>query len=185
MFGEIWKRLFAYLERQPYWSKLEPILLIGLLYVAALVLTYQYVQWQYHYAPSPVVFLRSYLFKQVTVVSLAVGLAVLALVAGTLRTPSAATATWKALLLKHVWLRVLGVVVVAVVAGFLWAVMAPHRTTDQITIKFHTNRGALSEIGFDTSALTYLLYELNRQQNVWHYEIDVEPLVPRRRVKCR
>jgi len=43
-------------------------------YVTALVLVYQFVEWQYRLSPSLSLFMRSYLVKQVTVVSAALGL---------------------------------------------------------------------------------------------------------------
>jgi hypothetical protein len=174
MLGEVWKRLFGYLERQPYWSKLEPVLLAGLLYVAALVLTYQYVQWQYHYAPEPFVFLRSYLAKQVTAVYLAVALAVMALLVTPRATDTGAPSGWRIVRRRGFWLRVSSVSAAAVLAGLVWAATSPSRTADDITIVFHTESRLSSDLGFDTNALTYLIYELNRQQRAWHYEIDTE-----------
>jgi hypothetical protein len=172
MIGEIWKRLFAYLERQPYWAKIEPFLLAGFLYIAALVLTYQYVQWQYHYVPGPFVFLRSYLAKQVTVVFLAAALGIAILVAKPRPADPDAARGWRAILWRSFLLRASCVAAVAVLAGVVWAATAPSRTADDITIKFHTEGRLSSDLGFDTDALTYLVYELNRQQNAWHYETD-------------
>ena len=172
MLGEIWKRLFAYLERQPYWATIEPLLLAGFLYVAALVLTYQYVQWQYHYVPGPFVFLRSYLAKQVTVVFVAAALAFAVLVAKPRSADPNAAPGWRAMLRRSFLLRASCVAAVAVLAGIAWAATAPSRTANDITIKFHAQSGLSSDLGFDTRALTYVVYELNRQQNAWHYETD-------------
>ena len=51
---------------------LRPLAALVSLYVTALVLVYQYVEWQYRLSPPLSLFLRSYLVKQVTVVCAAI-----------------------------------------------------------------------------------------------------------------
>src|SRR5262245_12614418 len=82
MLGEMWRSLLGYLEKQPYWSRLQPILLFLFLYVGTAVVVRQYVEWQYGLSPSPPEFLRSYLFKQVSIVFLCLAAALLVLHTG-------------------------------------------------------------------------------------------------------
>src|SRR5882724_2761826 len=105
MLWEIWRRLFAYLERQPYWKKVEPIFLVVLLYSAALILTYQYLAWRYHYDPGPSVFLRSYFFKQATVSFVAIGLVVFLIATLQLKEPGSVF-KWSMLLRRQVVSRI-------------------------------------------------------------------------------
>src|SRR6185369_284750 len=69
------------LKTKSFWPLIEPIFTLLYLYVLAVVIAYQYVQWRYHFTPELTTFLRSYLVKQISVVYVAVGL--LAMVLGT------------------------------------------------------------------------------------------------------
>jgi hypothetical protein len=174
MLSFVTDRLLDYLRRQAYWSKLEPVLLVALLYAAALVLTYQYIQWRYHYAPEVFLFLRSYLARQVTVSFVALALAAVALIAPLRRVDPAAPSSLAARFRDRMGLRIAALVVIAALASLAWAATLPKRTVDDVRILLHTATGRSADLGFDRNALTYLVYELNRQQDAWHYEIDTE-----------
>src|ERR1051325_1781808 len=70
MLGEMWRSLLGYLEKQPYWSRLQPILLFLFLYAGTAVVVRQYVEWQYGLSPSPREYQRNPLFKRVTILFL-------------------------------------------------------------------------------------------------------------------
>jgi hypothetical protein len=178
MLGEMWKSLLGYLEKQPYWSRLQPVLLVLFLYAGTATVVYQYVQWQYGLAPSPPAFIRSYLFKQVSLafVILAAGLLIL-------RIPGKAAAdggvaTWRGWLARHrsalLW-RALAVILILAVGLQLWLRLAPTAAVADVRVKFHPPERSLRKLGFDPYAFTYLIYELNRQQRAWHFEMDLDP----------
>ena len=67
MLGDLWKTLLDYLKRTPYWPVLEPVLLVGFLYVGLCVVAYQYLQWRYQVTLDLALFLQSYLLRQISV----------------------------------------------------------------------------------------------------------------------
>src|SRR5258705_6759672 len=89
MLGDMWRSLLGYLEKQPYWSRLQPILLFLFLYAGTAVVVRQYVEWQYGLSPWPPEFVHSYLFKQVSIVFLGLAAALVVLYAGGRRTADA------------------------------------------------------------------------------------------------
>jgi hypothetical protein len=191
MIGEIWRALAGYLEKQPYWARLQPVLLFGFVYVGVAVTVYQYVQWQYGLSPSPPAFLRSYLFRQVTVAMLAIGAALMILRLG--RVPAAPAAPgWRAWLAARrralLW-RGFGLLLVLLAATALWLHTAPAASVADVRLKLEPPDGVLRRLNFDPIAFAYLVYELNRQQRSWHFEIDLDPFEPdllsaRERARC-
>ena len=192
MLGKMWESLLGYLEKQPYWNRLQPILLFLFLYAGTATVVYQYVQWQYGLAPPPPVFIRSYLFKQVTLAFIILAAALLIL-----RVPARAGADgesvgWRAWLVRHrstlLW-RAAAIVLILAVGLQLWLRLGPSGAVADVRIKFHPPERSLQALGFDPYAFTYLIYELNRQQRAWHFEVDLDPfdqdlLAPRDKARC-
>jgi hypothetical protein len=177
MLGEMWKSLTGYLEKQPYWGRLQPIMLVVFLYAGATLLVYQYLQWQYGLAPPPEIFLRSYLFKQVTVIFVVVVAAIAAL---RLRRPSdeASPPDARAWFSRHrTWLaqRLLAVAFILVCGLLVLMWVTPSATVANVTLRFHPPERSLLRFDFDPLRLTYLVYELNREQRTWHLEVDLRP----------
>jgi hypothetical protein len=189
--------MVGYVKESPAWPVLRPLAALLTLYVTALVLVYQFVEWQYRLSPPLSLFLRSYLVKQVTVVCAAIVL-ILYLVerlmrpaepaAGAAPAPegAAAPAARPARRLGVPGRRTLGVLgavaVVAAAAGALFAWLAP-RAVANVRVKF------LTEPEVDRYAVTYVLYELNRAQKQWFFEVDFDvfnenALTSRERQQC-
>lgn len=190
MIGEIWRTLVGYLEKQPYWARLQPFLLFGFVYVGVAVTAYEYVQWQYGLSPSPPAFLRSYLFQQVTIVMAAIGAALLILRLDR-ASPAPAAGGWRGWLAARrsalLW-RGAGLLLVLIAAAALWLRIAPAAVAD-VRLKLEPPGGVLRRLNFDPIAFAYLVYELNRQQRSWHFEIDLDPfeadlLASRDRTRC-
>jgi hypothetical protein len=196
----------GYVKESPAWPVLRPVFALVSLYVTALVLVYQFVEWQYRLSPPVSLFLRSYLVKQVTVVCVAIVL-ILSLLERLMRPadpvaaperldgppgarPGPAAEATAAARPPPRWrlpgrrtLGVLGGVAVVVAAtGALFAWLAP-RSVANIRIKF------LAEPEVDRYAVTYILYELNRAQKQWFFEVDFDvfnenALTSRERQQC-
>jgi hypothetical protein len=180
MVGEIWRTLVGYLEKQPYWARLQPVLLFGFIYVGVAVTAYQYVQWQYGLSPSPPAFLRSYLFRQVSIAMLAIGAALLILRPGR-PLPPPAVPGWRGWLAARrgalLW-RGAALLLVLLASFGLWLRLAPAAAVADVRLKLEPPGGALRRLNFDPIAFAYLAYELNRQQRSWHLEIDLDPFEP-------
>jgi hypothetical protein len=197
----------GYVKESPAWPVLRPVFALLSLYVTALVLVYQFVEWQYRLSPPVSLFLRSYLVKQVTVVCVAIVL-ILSLIERLMRPaevaaradsgpegpaargqptpegePTASRPARRFSLPGRRTLRVLGAVAVVVAAtGALFAWLAP-RSVANIRVKF------LAEPEVDRYAVTYILYELNRAQKQWFFEVDFDvfnenALTSRERQQC-
>lgn len=200
--------IVGYVKESPAWPVLQPLVAMLSLYVTALVLVYQFVEWQYRLSPPLSLFLRSYLVKQVTVVCAAIVL-ILHLLGRLMRPAERAAsaglgpdraaptgppapeglpaATANPIRRLGVpgrrTLTALGAVAVVVAAaGALFAWLAP-RAVANVRVKF------LSEPEVDRYAVTYVLYELNRAQKQWFFEVDFDvfnenALTSRERQQC-
>src|SRR5262249_7520555 len=144
----------------------QPVFTLVTLYVVGCVIAYQYIEWRYHFTPELMTFLSSYLVKQISVVFLAIALLALVLAAGWkqgVRTEAAARITaWVRIGAKN--LIAAGIIVILAVAVFFRLI--PHRV-NHITVKFLEQPASFNEYAF-----AYIVYEINRFQNDWHYTLD-------------
>jgi hypothetical protein len=163
--------IIGYVKDTPAWPVLRPVAALVSLYVTALVLVYQFVEWQYRLSPSLALFMRSYLVKQVTVVCGGVALVVFLLhrLAPPAEPASApGTAPRRLRLPGRQAAKVLAsVAVVVAAAGLLFSWMAP-RSVANVRVKF------LTEPEVNPYAMAYVLYELNRTQKQWFFEVDFD-----------
>jgi len=172
MIFRLWESVLDYVKGTPYWARLQPLVALLSIYLTAVVLAYQYIQWQYGLTPPLALYLRSYLFRQVTVVFLGLGLAGL-LLAGVRRweqagAPEGAMRSWGRFLAPRL------TVIAVVLAGTIPLVLhlAPSRAS-HIRVKL---LGQPRE--FDPYAFVYLLYELNKRQRHWYFEVDFDVFNP-------
>lgn len=153
------------LKATKYWPLIEPVLAIVALYVVSCVIAYQYIEWRYHFTPELSTYIHSYIVKQISVVFLTIAL--LTLILGTswragVRTEVAPQlATLRSSAKKLV---VVGLLIVFATGVFLR--LAPHRVS-HITIKLLEQPKS-----FDQNAFAYIVYELNRAQNDWHFTLE-------------
>ncbi len=172
MLFKLWEAIEDYFKDKPYWSSLRPAFGLASVYAVALVTVYEYVQWQYHVSPPLPLFLRSYLFRQISI-----GFAAVALLLYVFRTrqpadaarPSAWRRVWRAAGLKRL------LVVALVVSLTLVALvrLAPARAR-HVRVRFMSDPGG----SFDRYAVVYLLYELNKLQRHWYFDVDFDTFNP-------
>lgn len=175
MLTKLWELLLEYVKEKGYWAALRPAVLVGGAFVGAQVLAFQYLQWQYGFAPPLWLFLRSYIFQRI---ALAFVVLLLAAVAFRFGPGVPVLARWRrihryARIYRRTILYRASVLVISaalLVGGCWW--LSPRAVT-HITIKF------LDEpLEVNVDALAYLIYELNRQQRSWFFEVDFEPFNP-------
>jgi hypothetical protein len=158
--------LREYLKGKSWWPLVQPVFTLATLYVLGCVTAYEYIEWRYHFTPELMTFLGSYLVKQISVVFLAIALLALVLAAGwkqSVRTEAAARiSAWVRVGAKN--LVIAGIIVILAVAILLR--VSPHRV-NHITVKFLEQ-----PVSFNEYAFAYIVYELNRFQNDWHYTLD-------------
>lgn len=164
---DILGRLGDYVRDKPYWAKIEPLFTLVSLFLMTAVLAYQYIDWRYNVSPPLPLYVRSYIFKQIAVIFAAIGLAgfLLARVRGA---PEGETLASKVRKHARGVLRP-ALIVTAVLALAVPALvyLTPARVS-HIRVKF------LDEPSFNKYALTYLIYELNRMQKSWYFEVDFD-----------
>jgi hypothetical protein len=172
MLSELWNTITEYFRAKPYWPAIQGLFTLLSLYLTASVLAYEYLRWQYGLEPPLALFLRSYLFKQISVMVLTFFLiGVVFRVAGH---PQAATAegAWAVSLRKYA--SVFGVR--AALAGLVLCLAVPvfnsltPRKASNIQILFLDD----PDPDFDREALVYLLYELNQRQRQWYFNVDFD-----------
>jgi hypothetical protein len=158
MLGKIWDWLFGYLKGRSWWPRVEPYVMVLLGGGAAQVFASEYVAEQYGVHQPLRQFLSSYFSLRITVVTAGVVL----LVALLARERPAEPASRR----RNSWYRLAGIVTIAFVVGggFL---LTSTRRAHQITVRI----GSLPD-RTRADALTYIVYELNRIQRDWYFQID-------------
>lgn len=203
MLGEIWRALLDYLKRTPYWPVLEPLLLVGFLYVGVCIVSYQYVQWRYQVTLDLPLFLQSYLLRQVSVGFVAVVGVFIALTTGrpvraeAQRRPgdiSAVEGTSPLIRKRPLdsgWATRIGLILlIGAMALYLLQVWTPEFKVSPIRVRFaafgafaaapHADRdGGREKATADYQSLReitqYLLYEINHRQRAWQLEFETSP----------
>ena len=171
MLSKIWDLVFGYLKGRSYWPLIEPFVLIGLAWGAAQVLAYRWLASSSSFEPTIALFASSYISKRITIA--AVGILVLMLILRP-RRHSATTSNrlamyWQTHRRSIVYRGVgIALVIAAIAVGI--SVSSPNRVS-HITVRFMSLD---SDVRPD--ALAYLIYELNRHQRHWYFNVDFDPL---------
>jgi hypothetical protein len=185
--GAFFGPLFDRLKRSSYWPAIEPIFIFLSLYTGACVLGYEYLQSRFaNYSPEfagislrlLTLFLHSYVFKQITLVAAAIGVATM-VIAYSVRKREATHAASRVVATAKAHGREVAraAVFLILLAGvtipaFRW--LAP-RTVGDIEVLFLDDPGT----EFDQAALAYVLYELNARQSRWHFDVNFDVYNPR------
>jgi hypothetical protein len=193
MILKLWDAIGGYLRDKPYWSKIQPAFTLITLYLTVQVLAYQYVEWRYGLSPSLSLYLRSFVCKQITLVfaAIAAGGLLFALqgrtgeessrsrIAGALRRHG------RTLLVRLAVVGLLLAVVVPLLVG-----LSPNKVS-HIRLRFLDVPETLDvkKKPFDPYAFVYLIYELNKLQRTWYFEVDFSPfdelsLTTKERARC-
>jgi hypothetical protein len=168
------------LKRLPFWHRIEPLFLLLLLFLATNVAVHQYVDWQYGLSPDPGTYVRSFLFRQVTIAFILVVLVYALLRKNVPDGPGEGEGVraWVGRHRRWVASRIVGVSLLVWAAALVFVWTTPSGAAANVRVKFHPPDGVLSEMSFDPWALTYLLYELNREQQVWQLAVDFDEYDP-------
>jgi hypothetical protein len=174
MMFDFWKEIVGYFKEKPYWQRVQPLFTLLTLYLIAVVLAYEFLAWQYHFSPPLFLYARSYIVKQITVVAIAVGS--LAWVFGhTPRSgPRPVQGKWLPAMRRQAVRNGKKLVLAAAVLAVLIPIfryLAP-RPVSHIRVCF------LDQPDFDEGAFVYLVYELNRLQKRWYFEVDFDIFNP-------
>jgi hypothetical protein len=172
MLLDMWSTITEYFKGKSYWPAVQGLFTLLSLYLTGSVLAYQYLRWQFGLEPRLALFLRSYVFKQISLIALT--LFVIGLLFRVIERPRAGSAqgTWAASLRKSA--SVIGKR--AAVAGLVLCVVVPAfnsltpRKASNIRIMFLED----SDPEFDREAFVYLLYELNQRQRQWYFKVDFD-----------
>jgi len=164
--------LLGYLKGKPYWAAIEPFVLVAVGWGTVQLFAYQWLSASSSFKPSTEVFLGSYLSIRITIV--AVGLVAILLVTRAFRRKDKDDAPGPVGRLATYWQRnrswivrrsiAVALIVAAVVVGF--RVYSPNRVS-HITVRFMSLDDDVTPEG-----LAYLVYELNRRQRHWYFNVD-------------
>ncbi len=174
MLSGFWDTLVKYFEKQPYWEAVQPFFLVLFGAGAAEVAAYEYVKAQYSLTEVPL-FLGSYLSTRILVSAGAVLLLLLLFRFDPSRRGRPEPGRLMAFYRGHrttILYRGLLTAIVAVASGFVFFTTSPTRLS-HITIRLMDLPADVRSDGF-----TYLVYEMNRMQRQWYFDIDVRPLNP-------
>jgi hypothetical protein len=169
MLFRLWETITGYLASRPYWARIQPYVTLASLYLTTQVLAYQFLASEYHMTLSVTLFLHSYVFKQVTLAFGALAAVVLIFTWRPGASGEKGRSDWQSWLVDHTPLlrrATLATLVVAAAAIMLGS-LAP-KDVSNIRIRF------LGEPTFDKYAFVYLVYELNKLQQNWYFEVDYD-----------
>src|SRR6266852_359307 len=173
MLSELWSTVLDFLKEQPFWRSIQPIIALSAGYLFVAFAGYEYIHWLYRLSPDISLYIRSYLFKQLSL--LYAGLAILFLIfyASPTKQPQAWNVRLRQSLKSVRWGKVLAVMVVVFATAIGVLRLAP-RHASEIRIIF------LAEPGneFSKYALVYIIYELNKLQPDWFFEVNPDPFNP-------
>lgn len=186
MLWKFWDILFGYLKDAPYWRAIQPFVVVILGGIVAQVFAYTFIRTQYGFTPDLGLFLSSYFSVRIAMVT---GAAIVLILLLRLQPrgferpePGRLTAFFQRHRAAILYRSSVTLLVVACTAlGFL--ARSPSRV-DHITIRFLSLPADLR-----SDALAYLIYELNRPQRQWHFDVDFTPfnelaLTSREKERC-
>jgi hypothetical protein len=174
---EFFQMLLEYLKGRKYWKKIQPFVLLGFGFVTAELLAFEYIQWQFGFKPSLRLFIGSYFFIRVAIVFAGLSLLMVLFQRQTGRSVQAFPGKIAAFVRRHqsvILFRTIAVLAVLVLTLVAFRHFGPHQVS---TIRIMLLNEPAS---FKSDALAYVVYELNRQQKHWFYELDFEPFNPGR-----
>ena len=174
MLSSFWSALLKHLEQQPYWKAVQPLFIVLFGTVAAESLAYQYVK-SYYNLTGPMLFLGSYVSVRILAcgAGLLLLLVVFRLAPGKIDRPN--PGRMLSFYREHrasVLFHSAAVAIVASAVGYVVVATNPAQAS-RITIR-------LADLPDDVhrDALTYLIYEVNRMQRQWYFEVDARPFNP-------
>ena len=155
------------------------------LYLAAAVSGYEFIQWHYGFAPPLDLYLGSYVFAWISLVIGGGAVAVLLYrvlqflfrprVPGEGGRVEAVTTRVRRHWRSAAWGAAAAVLVLLLVIP-MWVRVSP-RPVRNIRVKLLVNPDDIdAKKHFDPEALAYLVYELNKRQRKWHFDLDLSPV---------
>lgn len=172
MLGKIPELIVGYLKGRPYWTAIEPFVVVLLVWGAAQTLAYNWLARSSSFKPSLEVFATSYLSLRITIATLGAFMLILIFRIGSKPRADRAVGRFSALWQAHrrsIVYRSLGtaLVLAAVAVGYL--IYSPNRVS-HVTVRFVSLAPYVK-----AEALAYLIYELNRNQPHWQFNVDFKP----------
>jgi hypothetical protein len=184
---KLWDILTGYLKDTPWGRAVQPFLFVLLGGIVAEVLAYEFVSTQYGFSPDLRVYLGSYVSVRIAIVTGAALTLMLLLRleprADARPQPGRLVAFYQRNRRSIFYRAGVTLLIVACTAvGFL--VRSPSRVS-HITVRF---MGLPADVR--SEALAYVIYELNRPQRQWHFDVDYAPfnelvLTSREKERCQ
>lgn len=172
MLDEVMDRFLKLIKSGSLRGALQNVLTFLSALIAAETVAYKYIQWEYGISPSLWMFLRSYISVRILIAFAAIAILLVALRYQPENRERTNAGWFKRWLKTHKRTALYRIFVVAVVMVFVaagYGYYAPIRVND-ILVKFMEPPRE-----FDQDAFAYVVYELNRIQRQWHFEVDFEP----------
>lgn len=168
--------LLGYLKGRAYWAAIEPFVIVAVGWGSAQLLLYQWLTASSAFKPSIELFLQSYLSTRITIAALGIAAIILAM----RRFGRKDGAPGPVGRLEQYWQqnrtsvvrRTLAIIVIVASVAVGFRVYSPNRVS-HITVRFMALDGDVT-----AEALAYLVYELNRRQRHWYFNVDFRAFTP-------
>ena len=155
------------IKRSHISKRIQQVLMGLALFVSVHILAYQYILWQHQIEPTLELYVKSYIFKEASLLFLCLA-AIALIVSKPLRKESSRASgqftiflrTHKAALIRRSFYILFIVLVLAIGTSHLLP-----NPVKNIKIVF------LNRPNFDKYAFVYTIYELNKRQKYWHFDI--------------
>jgi hypothetical protein len=169
---KLWDILTGYLKDTPWWRAVQPFVIVVLGGVIAEAFAYQFIRTQYGFSPDLRIFLTSYLSVRIALVTGA-ALALMLLLRleprENVRHAPGRVAEFFQRHRRAILYRSSVTLLILAVAMLGFIARSPSRVS-HVTIRF---MGLPPDVKPD--ALAYVIYELNRPQRQWHFDVDFSP----------
>ena len=172
MLFDFWNTIRDFFKDKPYWPSVQWLFTLGSLYLTASVLGYEYLRWEYGLESGTWLYLRSYLFKEISLITGTLVVTGLLFWIADRQADPATRGRWAKAVRTHGHAlgrrgALLGLVLCVSVP--LVISLAPHRARD-IRILFLDDPGT----DFDQAAFVYLVYALNQRQRQWYFHVEFD-----------
>lgn len=175
MLWKLWDVVTGYLKDRPWWAAVQPFVLVVLAGGIAEAFVWQFIRTQYGFAPDLRVFLTSYLSVRVLAVTGAVLLLMLLLRLEPRAQAPPVRGRVAEFLRRH--RRIIAyrstVTALVVAAAALGVMLRAPSSVGHITVRFMQLPAEVKP-----EALAYVIYELNRPQRQWQFDVDFTPFNP-------
>lgn len=162
--------VFEYIRKTRSWAWVAPFAMIATTFVIFQIFAYEYVVWRYQISPSFSLYFRGYFFKVTSLLFVFLTSVFIIINSPLRKTDHPMKSKVRQFFHEHkttIIVRFFCILLITVVFALGTVYLLPKSVTN-IKLVF------LTEPDFDKYAFVYIVYELNKRQKYWHFDIKFD-----------